>query len=197
MSMTPMTRTIAKPANGGFALLEVLITLLIVLVGLLSLAGLQAKMVLVNRDSMQRSQAILLLQDMASRIKANRSQTANYVTTSPLGVQTSIHFNPSDCSTLTGYQLDQCQWSRLLQGAAETLNGNDIGAMEGARGCIYSLGTNPDALRVVVVWQGATASTDPLAGLPVGSGRGCGSGDYGSNSYRRAVFTDVIIPTLD
>ena len=122
--MTPMTRTIAKPANGGFALLEVLITLLIVLVGLLSLAGLQAKMVLVNRDSMQRSQAILLLQDMASRIKANRSQTASYVTTSPLGVQTSIHFGPSDCSTLTGYQLDQCQWSRLLQGAAETLNGS-------------------------------------------------------------------------
>jgi type IV pilus assembly protein PilV len=158
---------------------------------------LQAKMVLVHRDAMQRSQALWLLEDMISRIQVNRAETSSYVTDSAaLGVGTAATF-ATGCADLTGYQLDQCQWSQLLQGAAEISSSTKLGAMEGARGCIYSLGTAPAALRVVITWQGSVATADPLPPEAFAStGADCGSGAYGDNTYRRALFADVIVPTL-
>jgi type IV pilus assembly protein PilV len=65
-----------RPAHRGFTLIEVLVTLLIVAIGLLGLAGLQVTGLRSNLSSEARSQASLLANDIIERMRAN-----------PLGVQ--------------------------------------------------------------------------------------------------------------
>src|SRR4051812_49346809 len=89
-------------------LIEVLVAALILGFGLMGLAGLQARIQTAHAESYQRAQALLLLQDMASRISANRSHAAAYVTTGPIGTGDA---QPADCTGLAGVGRDWCEWS--------------------------------------------------------------------------------------
>ncbi len=60
----------------GFTLMEVLIAVLILSIGLLGLASLQANGLRSNFSSYARSQAVVLANDMADRIRANPTQAA-------------------------------------------------------------------------------------------------------------------------
>lgn len=68
--------------QGGFSMIEVLIALVILLVGLLGLAGLMVQSQRSEFEAYQRVQALILLQDMASRINANRKAAICYPFTS-------------------------------------------------------------------------------------------------------------------
>ncbi len=57
----------------GFSLLEVLVTLIVLSVGLLGLAALQATTLQNNHSAYQRVQATLLASDMADRMRSNFS----------------------------------------------------------------------------------------------------------------------------
>lgn len=57
----------------GFTLLEVMISLLILSIGLLGIAALQANSLKINHGAYQRSQAIFLAYDMMDRLRANRT----------------------------------------------------------------------------------------------------------------------------
>ena len=173
----------------GAALIEVLVSILIVSFGLLALAGLQTKMNAALLESYQRAQALTLLEDMTQRIQANQNQSVDYVAAS-LGT------GAADCTTLgTRAEQDRCEWSNALKGAAVTADGVNVGAMIGARGCIEQLQPanpasgicQPAIYRVTVAWQGLNATVVPAAS--------CGAGEYGSDdSFRKAVSARVIVP---
>jgi len=193
----------------GFALLEVLITIVIVAFGLLGLLGMQGKMELAEVEAYQRAQATLLVSDMADRMRsspfaacsavagakrsvcmANRLQA--YVTAGALGTGDS---QPTDCSGLAiGAPRDECEWSNVLKGVAETAAGADVGAMAGARGCVEQIqAPDPSAgvctqgiYRVSAVWQGLNQTAV--------SSIGCGTGLYGDESLRRVVAVRVSVP---
>ena len=58
--------TYATPhSQRGTSLVEVLVTMVILAIGLLALAGLQARLHVLQIESYQRAQALILLQDMA------------------------------------------------------------------------------------------------------------------------------------
>ncbi len=57
----------------GFTLLEVLIALLILSIGLLGLAALQANSLKINHGALLRTQATFLTYDMMDRLRANRT----------------------------------------------------------------------------------------------------------------------------
>ena len=101
----------------GVSLIEVLVTMVILAVGLLGLAGLQIRLQSSELESYQRTQALILLEDMTNRISTNRANAAAYVTTAanPLGIGDS---QPISCSG-NGQSYDVCQWSNALKGAAE------------------------------------------------------------------------------
>jgi type IV pilus assembly protein PilV len=172
----------------GVSLLEALLTIFILAFGILGLAGLAAKMQKVEVESYARSQALILLDDMASRLSAHRSIAANYTTTSPLGTGDT---QPTDCSgTALGAARDQCEWSNALKGNAELAGGSLVGAMIGGRGCIEQVaGVDPPSYRVTVVWQGLSPTIIP--------GVGCGQGLYGTDdAQRRAVAKVVSVANL-
>ncbi|MBS0344010.1 MAG: pilus assembly protein [Proteobacteria bacterium] len=177
-------------AQVGATLLEVLITLLIVSFGLFGLAGLHSRLQTSELEAYQRSQALTLLNDMASRIATNRRAAAAYVTSSPLGTA-------ATCGAATGtrQQIDSSEWCNALQGAAETASGSKTGAMIGGRGCVESLGNNE--YLITVAWQGLVPISAPPAGVACGKNQYDSTGTNCQNDLcRRTVTTLVRIGTL-
>ncbi len=179
---------------GGVTMIEVLVSLLLLTVGLLGVAGLQARMQTAGIEAFQRAQAIVLLQDMVDRINANRRNAANYATgADPLGTDSTL---VCPAPPITNVALrDQCEWSTALTGATETKSAGTIkiGAMSEARGCItVPVAAMPREVVVAVVWQGIAATLVPTA-----TACGLGNAVYGSDGkLRRAMIARIKIGCL-
>lgn len=180
-------------AMSGFTLIEVLISLLILTFGLLGLAGLQGVAQRTEAESYQRAQALVLLQDMVDRINANRKVAGCYAFSPTAG--TTFAGTGAAAPTCGGAfgtaqqraqaDVDLAAWHDLLNGAAERLGANQIGAMTGARGCVM-LDTTvvPNVYRVQVAWQGMTPTVNPTSVDPKLT---CATGQYGSELQRRVM----------
>lgn len=85
MPVSVKTRGVQLPsgrsAKAGFTLIEVLVTVVILSIGLLGLAGLQVVGLKVNHDSLIRSTASMAASDLMDRIRANRENIAQYAVT--------------------------------------------------------------------------------------------------------------------
>ena len=95
----------------GFTLLEVLISLVILAVGLLGLAGLQSVSVINNHGALLRSEASLLSYDILDRMRANREQavtTSRYV--SGFDDAASGYANCTACAPAALVDHDLNQW---------------------------------------------------------------------------------------
>ena len=68
---------------GGFSLLEVLVTMFILVVGLLGLAAMQLNVTQANQDSYIRSQAMVIVQSLADRLRLNSQYVNRNDFTSP------------------------------------------------------------------------------------------------------------------
>ncbi len=177
----------------GASMIEVLVTIVIIAFGLLGMAGLQVRLQTSEMESYQRSQALLLLNDMANRIATNRNNAASYVTTaaSPLGAGMTC-----PTATATVVQRDLGEWCNALQGAGETTDAGatKVGAMVGGRGCVENV--DGDYL-VSVAWQGLTPIAAPPDSVACGANSYNGaSGSCVNDLCRRTVTTLVRIATL-
>lgn len=183
-----------SPGQRGVTMIEVLVTIVIVAFGLLGMAGLQVRLQMSEMESYQRSQALLLLNDMANRIATNRNSAASYLTaaTSPLGAGMTCPTAPT-----TVAQSDLAEWCNALQGAAETTGAgtSKIGTLVGGRGCVELVGSD---YLVTVVWQGNTPLVAPPASVACGANNynGAAGTPCANDLCRRPVTTLVRIATL-
>jgi type IV pilus assembly protein PilV len=179
----------------GLTLVEVLVTLVILVFGLLGIAAFQAKTQVGSIEAYQRAQAVVLLQDMRARLSSNPQHAHDYVTATPLGTNDS---QPADCSgAASASATDLCEWSRALKGAAlaaDTNTGTASTAVIGARGCIEELQAadetpgicKPGIYRVSVAWQGLHPTKAPSLA--------CAKGLYGADdNNRRAISVRIAI----
>jgi type IV pilus assembly protein PilV len=168
--------------QGGFSMIEVLVTIAILMIGLLGLAALQTNATIAEIEAYQRSQALVLVQDMADRIAANKVDAASYVISNTGATVV------SPCPTTSIAVTDLCEWANKLAGAAEvTGGGSNVGAMIGARGCVTQ--PTPNNYLITVTWQGMRQSGFGVAGT------NCGSGLYGTGQ-RRLVSVVVRVGLL-
>jgi type IV pilus assembly protein PilV len=176
-----MSHSVAR--QQGATIIEVLVAIIIVVFGLLGLAGLQSRVSLAEVEAFQRAQAILILNDMVGRINANRRNAPSYATGgTPKGTGQPVQ----DCSVSTATaDIDLCEWNNELLGATEGLGGNNVGSMQDARGCVEVIqGTMPKQFRVSVVWRGTAPTVAPGATT-------CGQGSYGNDALRRAITATI------
>lgn len=199
----------------GFGMIEVLVSLIIILTGLLGLAGLITQSQQAEMESYQRAQALILLQDMADRINTNRKVAHCYTTVDATttafdtqqyyGVDSTLDAAcDSDATTPTPLQktanasattaqkdtaiADMQAWHDVLAGAAETSGGASVGAMIGARGCVSEVAA--DTYLVSVAWQGLSPTFAPPAGL------NCAKNLYGNDALRRVVSVTLRVANL-
>ncbi|HUI26144.1 MAG TPA: type IV pilus modification protein PilV [Candidatus Kryptonia bacterium] len=147
----------------GFTLIEVMVTLVILLFGLLGIAGLMAKGQRAAFEAFQRQQALGLANDMAERILSNRARAgcvgncdanpyynSGAPLTQPLG--TGVSYNDyrtgaiqdcgvSPCSPGQLSAYDLAMWDGLLSGYTEqqvtpTSGNGYVGGIVSALGCI-------------------------------------------------------------
>lgn len=180
----------APQRQAGTSMLEVLITIVILAIGLLGLAGLQSRLQTSEMEGYQRAQAMILLEDMSNRMAANRSNAASYVTgtANPIGAGMTC---PAADATLRDQ--DVRQWCTGLQGAAEKSGSTSVGTMIGGRGCIEALPDNE--YMITVAWQGMGGISAPPASVACGAGQYDG-GPCTGDLCRRAVTTLVRIAPL-
>ena len=186
-----------SPGQRGVTMIEVLVTLVIIAFGLLGMAGLQVRLQMSEMESYQRSQALMLLNDMANRITTNRNSAASYVTTAANPLGAGMIACPTEAATVA--QRDLKEWCEALQGAGETTNSggvvSKIGTLVGGRGCVELVGSD---YLVTVVWQGNTPLAAPPASVACGAGsyNGASGTPCANDMCRRPVTTLVRIATL-
>ncbi|HJV73070.1 MAG TPA: type IV pilus modification protein PilV [Noviherbaspirillum sp.] len=182
------------PTQRGTTMIEVLVTIVILAFGLLGLVGLQSRLQVSEMEAYQRSQALILLEDMANRISTNRNNAASYVTgaDNPVGTGNTCTVNTGSARQVQ----DRCEWSNALQGAAELSGTSKVGALIGGRGCVESLGSGE--YLVTVAWQGMGPISAPPASVACGKDlyNGAANSACVNDRCRRALTTIVRIAGL-
>lgn len=193
--MRPLNVRIAA----GFAMVESMVTIVVVAFGLLGVAGLVSRSFVTEVESTQRTQAVMLIQDMVTRIEANRTNVAQYVT-GDIGV--TGYYDVAGTPTLVVCDpaapladRDRCEWSRLLAGATEQIAGNNAGVLVGAIGCVHEIDAFNRIYAVSIAWQGMSQGAAPIvdANFPPS---GCGRDLFGNENQRRLVTMPVRLGTL-
>ncbi len=182
--------------QSGFSMIEVLVSLMILVFGLLGLLGLQARAQIAELESYQRGQALILVQDMVYRINANRKAGGCYVTTTALG--TAYSGTPT-CTSGSGTtatravaDVDLASWNSALLGVSEKIGTTSVGSIIGARGCV-SFNATTGIYRVAVAWQGMAPTISPASADALAT---CGQNQYGADTQRREVSVSFRIATL-
>ena len=151
--------------NAGFSLIEVLITVIVLSVGLLGLAGMQAFGLRNNQEAYMRSQATILASDIAERMRANTLgvDAGHY----NLGTATAV----AACTTTAGCtaqqlaQQDLFEWRTALFNALPTPTPTNAGLGE-AVVCIDSTPNDSPGVGTSVTNHGCdgnlTGGTKPL-----------------------------------
>lgn len=177
-------------------MIEVLVTLFVLMVGLLGVAGLSLQSQRAAMESFQRNQAMFLLQDMVGRINANRTVADCYALTDvatglPNAGVDSGGLPACSAGSIEAYtraNRDLVEWDALLRGATVVADGDEVGAMIGARGCVTRLAAS--RYLVSVSWQGLNATAAPSAGVA------CGRNRYGNEALRRVISLPLQIADL-
>ncbi len=117
-------------ANAGFTLVEVLITLVIFSIGLLGLAALQANSMVNSHNAYLRSQATLMANDMADRMRANIVGVAANRYNNLNGIPVNPGCIAVDCTPAQIAVFDAFEWNTTLNAelpaGAGTVTGNSV-----------------------------------------------------------------------
>jgi len=131
-------------ASKGVSLIEVLISVLVLSIGILGMAGLQMSAKQTNFDALQRSTASGLVQDMVERMRANPGALSDYVA-DPVVPGTNCTITACGASDFAKW--DRWEWKQLLSGASESNRGGLVSPV----GCITE--ASGDAT-VTITWTG-------------------------------------------
>lgn len=180
--------------SSGFSLLEVLISMVVLSIGLLGIAGLQATSKRTSYEALQRTTAVMLTRDIIERMRTNPDQIAAYNGTVDT---TTITHNDCSAATCTPAQLaayDLFEWQQAILGANELSDtGVNTGGLVSPVGCITVAAACTSCLvTVAIAWRGMTKLSDPSIDT-------CGdtTGNYddtaGDNVFRRVIAINSFI----
>lgn len=146
----------------GVALIEILISLLILSVGVIGLSNVQINAKRVAQEALQRTKGASLASDMLERIRANPKGFANYHG-AEVG-RSSATTEPADCRLVACAPADVAardlwEWEQALDGADETRVADDltrqVGGLYLPYGCVVTdFGGQAGRVQVTIAWEG-------------------------------------------
>ncbi len=105
-----------RPAR-GVSLIEVLIAMLVLAIGLLGLAALQAQGLRFSNDALVRTQATALASDLLDRMRANRDNAADYAAADLATIFAGADPNARRCASTVSVANDLLCWSEDIKAA--------------------------------------------------------------------------------
>lgn len=103
-----------RRSEGGFTLIEVLVSALILSIGLVGVAGLQALSLKNNQSAYMRSQASALAYDLADRMRTNLTgATGGFYDPAQAATHASCS-NPAGCTPQQTAENDLAEWNEAL-----------------------------------------------------------------------------------
>ena len=183
-----------SPGNQrGALMIEVLITIVICIIGLWGMREVQMRLQASELESYQRSQALILLDDIYTRMQLNQHQAASYVT----GTNETSVIKTTACPTASSTWADNdlAAWCAQMQISSE-LESDDsqVGGLLGARGCVEQV--DNDEYMLSVAWQGLVAAGVPPASAACGLGQYDDGNTCTGDQCRRIVTTVLRIGDL-
>lgn len=201
--------------EAGVGMIEILITVFILAIGLLGIAGTQFMSKRANFESTQRSTATLLANDILERMRANSTVLFDYVTSgAPLGGGT-LTTEPSSTSAAPSdiALRDLWEFEQAIDGATEVtgVGGGAIstGGLVLPTACVFTTvsvasGSQSGRYMVAIVWRGTAKLSDPtnpIVPAPAIDPYSCGrtKADYHSegsttdNAHRRILIVDTFV----
>ena len=163
--------------NKGFSLIEVLVAVVILSFGLISIAALQINSKAVSYDSIQRTAAAQLAQDIIGKMRSNPTGAANYLGTynGPDGGAAPTCVSP--CTETEVAAIDIYNWREALNSAT--------GGVESPIACITTLAST-NYYNISITWQGTSSIAHTVAR--------CGdTGNAAVDNYRRIISLDVLV----
>ena len=192
--------TTSRKSNRGFSMLELLITVIVFSVGLLTVAGLQTVSKQANFEAIQRTSASQVAYGLLEDMRVNGDAIGDYLAAGTLG-NGSIGAEPvpncstgNDCTAVQKAAHDMWFWEQILDGNLETNAGVGTGGLVTPTLCITGPAGGVAGVYVVsIVWRG-TASLNNA----VNNACGTLTGNYGANNeFRRIIQVPTFIdPTM-
>lgn len=143
--------------HSGFALIEVLVSVLVLGIGLLGLAGLHAASFRDNQGASFRSQAVYAVNDLADRMRANRTAAiaGDYLNAAnPAG---SACLGPAACTSTQMANADLVTWNNFI--TVTLPNGT-------ANIACLPVACGDDAVHIITVnWTGNQSVNNQLIGV--------------------------------
>lgn len=166
----------------GLTMIEVLITVVILAIGMLSMGALQLMSKRSNFEAAQRTTATFLAHDILERMRVNPTQLEEYAGTQtelPVAMGTPRFATApgvlcsaagSNCNAFELSQFDLWEWEQMLLGASEVLttDGTQTGGLAEPTACLYTTvpsgATNRSGqYMVAIAWRGGTKLSNPTA----------------------------------
>lgn len=154
-ALRPNVRPSKTQAVGGFSLLEVLITIVVVAIGLLGVAGLQVSSIKLSRVADARSQGVVYAADILDRMRSNLTVSAGAI--NGMNISSSISAYATDytspaTSSSTQAERDLRDWKAQLA----RLPGGGEGKIEitdaASSACVDAKFTNCIEVTVSIRW---------------------------------------------
>ncbi len=140
----------------GFTMIEILVTMVVLAIGLLGIAGMQAYGMRNNHAAYTKTQATNLAIDMADRIRANPNGIDNYANFDTNGT---IPNDPAcittGCTPAELADYDKLEWSSPIRGQNKQITTTTKPVLPQGRGLIEQSG---DEFSVTILWHEPLAS---------------------------------------
>ena len=184
----------------GFTLIEILITVFVIGIGLLGMAGVQVMAKKTTYDATQRTLASQAAQDILTRMRANAGVAAAYVTADAVATTApATACDLADCTPEALAVWDLYRWGRTLaEGGEIDDEGNASGGLVAPTACILA-GATVGHYRIAIAWRGITPlpppedPDDPTDPATVDCGRDAYLDADGVDDYRRILVMDVFV----
>ena len=196
----------------GVTLVEILITLVILAIGLLGVAGLQLMSKRSNFEADQRTTASMVAQNLVERMRANKNGLATYIATGAeltgamstptcaAGTVCTCAYvtctDPTDITEIAGHVAERDLWEfeRLLTGVSIKAGTTNTAGLVQPTACVTGPAGGVSGRYVVTIaWRGQTKLSDPDDSNACGRSSAKYDDATGDNTHRRLLVVDTFI----
>ena len=201
-SATRKRHCVGGPVQSGFTLIEALVTAFILAVGIMGIVSLLSLSKVSQHESIQRTRAVVLADDILERIRRNPAGMSVYNVglSAPLGgasrgTEPVPNCQSGTCASDELARYDLWAWERLLDGtsAIVTDSGASTVGVRNVRACIdftADVGRqNTGIVDVVIQWQGLQETADAV----VSGGTVCGDATAEDTTRRQVIVNSYVM----